>query len=360
MAIIIEEPNDVNPATIDWQKILSRTTFQGGGFMQLKISNLNNQNEPVILRGSRLEVNSSFYICEDDEIINNDISTEQWIYVYAIPQINSLLFEYSNIKPVFDTVKNGWYNENNRAIATMYKRTDGWWSKILIETYENMFDVNFTATPTTGGATVLNLNTTTGASQISYYAVTIKKGAYWGAVKGGKGGYGGQGYGNSIGATPATPATVTFKYNVEELEETFMAKQGQGGGDGDSGGLSQQGNFKGAGGGGSGARGGSSFIWFARKIFVSRGTNGTAGTNATGGRVNGAGAAAPSTQASVLLFTYYMQIETNANGSKGSDGVDGAYTGIGGAAGTTKNANNGYVQLYQLWKCHERSEFVIQ
>jgi len=156
MGSIIHEPIDVNPATADWQRLLARTTFQGGGFFQLMVTNLNSSAEPLVASGSRFEVNGSFYVQHGDgEILDPDgVASEQWVFAYARPLGSALIFEWRNAIPVFDVTKNGWYHPNDRmerCVAKCYRRDDGWWGKVLLATYESMADNNFSTIPNNGG-----------------------------------------------------------------------------------------------------------------------------------------------------------------------------------------------------------------
>jgi hypothetical protein len=124
MAVMVQEPVNFPPKTDDWQRFLYRTTFQGGGFIQIEMN-----GTPEILQGSALEINGSFYKCEQDEEIANPYNLQgQPLYIYAKPVTAGVCFYYSNNHPVIDASKSGRYgsadNGTDRCIA--YFENDAW------------------------------------------------------------------------------------------------------------------------------------------------------------------------------------------------------------------------------------------
>jgi len=131
MGSIIQEPIDVNPATADWQRLLARTTFQGGGFFQLMVTNLNTTAAPQIMAGSRFEMNGSFYRVAGNLNILDPITanaTGAWQFIYAIPLANGTCeYRWRVTVPVFDVTKNGWYHPNDRmerCVIKCYRRAE--------------------------------------------------------------------------------------------------------------------------------------------------------------------------------------------------------------------------------------------
>jgi len=128
MVVKIEEPRKDQADLSDWHKILSRTTFQGGGFIVFDYSNKQNSNIPQILAGSRFEFNSAFYRLEQNEtILNWSGISNGWCYAYLrLRNDGNAEFYWSNNKPVFNVAKGGWFHSSNneRAIMFCYKLSD--------------------------------------------------------------------------------------------------------------------------------------------------------------------------------------------------------------------------------------------
>jgi len=194
MAGIIKEPQDCNPLTADWQSFLYRTTFQGGGFLKIMLTDLNTSGVPRIAKGSRLEVNGTFYLVAAEEAVNNtyNVANEQWIFIYAVPQNQTLIFEYRNTMPVYSAEKNGYYSDFARAVAKMYKRRDGYWSKVILNDYESLYEDNFSVLPTVVTNCIVVAEGEIEKSQLTDSVLPILlPGAYRYSIKGGKGGKGG-------------------------------------------------------------------------------------------------------------------------------------------------------------------------
>jgi hypothetical protein len=125
MAVIIEEPNVDGFDHDDLQNFIARTTFQGGEYLKVSIDIT---NTPFVRKGSRLEVNGAFYVVnenEDIEEVDSNIVNE-WLYIYAVPEEKSLSFIFSAYPPEYDDIKLGWYDEEKRAIAKIYKTANTW------------------------------------------------------------------------------------------------------------------------------------------------------------------------------------------------------------------------------------------
>jgi hypothetical protein len=127
MARLLEEPVNAKPGTEAWQQMLYKTTFEAGGYMNISLSNMNNDGAPQVLAGSRFELNGSLYYTEANENIcgwaNYANGTD--IYIYTIPSGNSVTFSYSVSVPTYNPAKGGWYNGNNRALFKLYKSSSG-------------------------------------------------------------------------------------------------------------------------------------------------------------------------------------------------------------------------------------------
>jgi hypothetical protein len=129
MASRIQEPISTNPQTNDWQALLNKLTKTTGSFFLVQLSNLDNDDEPFVLAGSRFELNGSFMeVITDEPILGfDDIPDGSVAYVYAVPNSANPSeaaycdFHYDVTPPVFDVARGGLFNGANRVIAWLRK-----------------------------------------------------------------------------------------------------------------------------------------------------------------------------------------------------------------------------------------------
>jgi len=297
MAIVqqITEPTKDDASVDDWYKIIARTTFQGGGFLKVMLRNLNTAGEPVIVKGSRLELNGAFFVALEDAPVDGleETDDERWVFIYArfMPnddpnQPGECVFEYGDEMPVYDESKCAWYNENHdRAIAKMYKRSDGLWGKVLLHDYENMFDENFTVLPDSGGTLTASGGINVGQNNAT--RIEVDTGVYLYDLKGGKGGRGGY---QLWSGTPGQGAYGEEKKGHFIFRQKTLVEMSAGG-DGDDGenGQGDSGGGDSESGGGGGASGGSSYIYVNGTIIIVEGGSGGGGCGADGTGSGGGG-----------------------------------------------------------------------
>jgi len=379
------EPRDYSPNDKDWQDFLYRTTFQNGGYIKLMLRELNTSEEPLIARGSRLEVNGTFYsLPEDMEILDpHNVAYEQWIFIYAAVQPNSLKFEYRNTLPKYDTAKCGWFDGTDRAISKLYLREDGWWSKVILEDYESMFKNNFTVLPTTGGELIGE----GGINNFNNYIVN--PGAYRWELQAGLGGRGGYS-GNATQGTPGLGAEgeiLADSFTVEQKTQIELLTGGDGnnglpGGGNSGGGWSQsgpggggpggnseikiEGNYSktargGAGGGGAGTDGsarngggggGGAAGYGQGGDGTSEGMNQVDGQPGKGGSLAGGGAGGAGMGQGVA-----GEAGTESAGGQGGYFISDSVGGLGGTG--VMDTSSGYSKLFKLWENIYRTELEI-
>jgi hypothetical protein len=277
----IEEPN-ISPMDInDWQKALNRTTFQGGGYIKLTLKYLNTDAAPFIARGSRFEFNSAFYEVTEDTQVNGSVSNNRWVFIYAKIQNGECVFEYGTTQPAYDAIKCAWFNGNDRAVAKMYKRADGYWGKVVLDDYDSMYKENLSAVPATAGTQVLS-----GAINNVTFAA-LAPGVYRYEVKGCTGGAGGNAGSRLSGGAGVQGEMKTGIFSLERNADAFAMT----GGDGVDGGNGQ--SSSGGGdtheGGGGGASGGNSIVLFDGKTIIAFGGSGGGGAGANGTGSHGGG-----------------------------------------------------------------------
>ena len=136
MAVQVDEPRVDEADLEDWHKILNRTTFQGGGFMKVSFDLSTN---PTVVIGSRLEVGGAFYYAPDNEEVEDSLGVlrdNEWVFIYAVPHTNAVNFIFDYTAPVYDDIKVGWYNEESRAVARIWKGVDTWNGLLIFENKE--------------------------------------------------------------------------------------------------------------------------------------------------------------------------------------------------------------------------------
>jgi len=138
MAVIqYQEPSVTEADVDDWNKLIARTTEQGGGFISIGLGNIDNADVPSITAGSRLEVNRAFFHVQSDAAITGNIGAAGRKYIYACPvmvsESPSLSFVYSDITPAWNAEKGGWYQAGtqDRAVATFYYSGGNYQTKII-------------------------------------------------------------------------------------------------------------------------------------------------------------------------------------------------------------------------------------
>jgi hypothetical protein len=359
MAVQIAEPNDSNPNTEDWQTFLYRTTMQGGGFMCLFLTNINNSNPSMIQAGSRFEINSTFYQVNDaDEAIAGDPVDGAVNYVYAIPQPNSAVFEYSVQEPFFDTLKGGWFSGTMRAVARMICFDGSFYDKVILDSADSMLRHNNLLIPVQGGTLI-------GEGPVNdLLSLFLNPGVYRYELKGGKGGTGGTGYGGTPADEGEEGEIKTGILTLRENTEVTLST----GGNGENGGNGTVNNpyQEIRSGGGGAATGGTSFIDADRFYLEAVGGAGSNGSKASGGNwANSNGG-----EGGKKINIFYADVKRLAanndlrdlmNGrskyynafNKGNAGANASasnYAASGGSPGTTlQNVSSGYSKLYHLW-----------
>ena len=128
MGTIIKMPSQAEPDTADWRTLLDMMVKISGSFMLVRFSQSGSQ--PMILKGSRFEINQSFYECTEDEAIPGwgNIGNNTSIYVYAYPNADVVTFAYSPAEPALDTIKGGLFSDANRCIGMVNKLSPTSWN----------------------------------------------------------------------------------------------------------------------------------------------------------------------------------------------------------------------------------------
>jgi hypothetical protein len=279
MANLIQEPADLNPATVDWQQLLNKLTATTGQLLAFAL-NLSN-NVLTVKNGSRIEVNGSFYrVNNGNEAIANFSSLSSgFAFVYAIPNITNGLtcsFEYRTNIPVYDPMLGGWFQPgaNARAIAVFYKGTnntianwapmpnDGFeipYEKVVLD--ENNFNRN-------------QLVQSYGNVE-NYYLLTLQRGWFIFDIKSGRGNPGTKGGDSSISGTSRTAGLganggqngISYLLQFSDGDFVLVSGGGGGGGGGGAGDDIISGNTAVPGGNGGNGGAGNTLLY---KKFVSK------------------------------------------------------------------------------------------
>jgi hypothetical protein len=159
MADIIVEPSNENPGTSDWQKNLLKMTMTTGGFLLIGLAEMDTPGVPVVMAGSRFEINGSFFCCPEDESVGGSPVKDSVNYIYAVPGPDGdvAAFRYGAEVPGWDAAKGGWYSGNDRAIAKFFCAGDGdggaqYNGKVVLDSFGAMEAMNvMQAPPASGG-----------------------------------------------------------------------------------------------------------------------------------------------------------------------------------------------------------------
>lgn len=163
MATRIVEPASSNPQTTDWQNLLNKLTKTTGAHYIVGFTNMDNIDEPEVVKGSRFEINGSFFEVTANEAITgwDDIVNERIAYVYAIPnspnpeEMSSCVFAYSITKPTLDVALGGLFDGTNRCIGWVFKRSATSWEQKAVWYPQFMIDVRTSSLLTYRGGTIV-------------------------------------------------------------------------------------------------------------------------------------------------------------------------------------------------------------
>lgn len=123
MIVKIEEPRVDRADLSDWQKLLYRTTMQGGGLNVFDFSNRASSAIPAIMPGSVFQFNSAVYsVTATETILNwNGMGNNTWCYAYIrLGNDGNAEFYWSNDKPTFQVQKGGWFHRSYNWCAIMF------------------------------------------------------------------------------------------------------------------------------------------------------------------------------------------------------------------------------------------------
>jgi hypothetical protein len=318
--------DDLNQAVI----LNNKASFIGKGYINVTFAQINSYLAPVMNAGSAWEANGVLFYAETDTAVTGTLASNAKNYVYALP---SGVLQYGSATPIWNGVKGGWYNGNNRALMKFYYVSGGtvYGNKIILDRYnaQNILINKNYAAPTSGGYQVA----TGTVNQVN--TVTLEPGWYRYEMKAGKGGDGG--YTGSD--KPGLGADGESRTGILCFKENQVIYFGLGG-DGEAG--------KGGDGSGGGCSGGSAFIkTFAKTILCIGGSGGggVGGGGLAGGGGGGGYGTGSHANANLSGSSYEAGGYGGSNGVGGDGGIPSAsstYMGGGGAgSGYLKGGKGG-------------------
>jgi hypothetical protein len=383
MAYRFAEPDNV-PGAVSSGYQTQNNNFNAvrTGHINLMLTGMDGPEEPLVMRGSVLEVNGGLFrtdVSADEAVVKppGTPAADAENFIWAVPQENgSLVYQYltGNPAPEWSAAKGGWYSGNRRAIAKLFYTGGQFSGKVILDSYEAAGRVNTRRpVPAEGGVLVFENDIFTfpeilGGAQVPVagdYAVPLPPGAYRYELKGGNsgaggsggtGGFGGGGGGGGSGSAGGAGAA------GNPGEGGFPGRE-KAGGFYHSGGtlhitLGQNGG--GGGTGGTGGRGGTG-------AFTASGQGGSGGQGANGGGGGGGGAGTASAIAGVIIAEGGRSGAGGAGaGAGGSGGYGtGGHGGTGGQGGGSPGypgtrgqpppeylgikLSSGYARIYRLW-----------
>jgi hypothetical protein len=287
--LLIPEPSNENPNTNDWQLLLSKLTRTTGGMHLMGITNPLDTNEPIIMAGSRFDINGSFFWCTGQEPITGTPVNNTTNFIYAVLENGYVHFEYRINIPVWNPLYGGYYDGLHRALFKFEYLSAGnlYRSKMALNYFNDLyyklpfFDETL---PTTGGTLILDASGTPTA--LNLQSIALQAGGYRFLVRGGNGGNGGNGGYNysdnaymraiGYGGAGAAGQSISGVFYIKE-PTTLQYSQGRGGGNGSTKNTTQNDCWFGGGGGGSGF---TSFLSWNSIIYSALGGSGGGGGGA--------------------------------------------------------------------------------
>jgi hypothetical protein len=93
----------------------NKASFVGKGYINIGLSNMDNAGVPVLSQGSMFECGCVLFFAGSTSIPGTPSAGLN--YIYFNPSDRTL--SYGTKAPVWNTVKGGWYDGNNRALASV-------------------------------------------------------------------------------------------------------------------------------------------------------------------------------------------------------------------------------------------------
>jgi len=125
MATRIPTPAITGPNINDWQTLLTMNEKISGSFMVLNIVASDGNNQPTVMRGSRFEINGSFFevTAVNGNVVGSagggiawgSLTINQVFFIYAQPQGDTARFIYASQAPVFDPMRGGLFGPAGNA-----------------------------------------------------------------------------------------------------------------------------------------------------------------------------------------------------------------------------------------------------
>jgi hypothetical protein len=258
-----------------------RGYFSGG------LVNPADTSPPVIAEGTSFEINGTDAVIESNTAVR-PITVQQTsvVYIYAYHWAGTTEFEYSDTPPVFDPVKNGYYNGNKRALYRLVfvkDTVDGYFAKTFIDDpWPHLAYYTF-ANPNFGRLSSEPVYTLSGDGNPEPQIIGLPPGVYSLVLSGAGGGGGSTAYSNTIYGGPGGSGGYVSEIFIVTSYTPLTVFSGEGGG-------GSQDNYQTSSGGGGGG-GSGTFAFSADGYFLCAGGGGGGGGGKISHAKNGAGGA---------------------------------------------------------------------
>jgi hypothetical protein len=113
----------------------NKASFVGKGYINIELSNINNDKAPVLLRGSVFECGGVLFKSDSDSGVTGAPSGGQ-SFVCFNPSDKALF--YSADAPAWNAVKGGWHVGNNRALAKVFYADGRYNGKVILDGFNAM------------------------------------------------------------------------------------------------------------------------------------------------------------------------------------------------------------------------------
>ena len=252
------------------------------GYFSGALTNPTTTDAPILKRGTKFELNGSYYtLSSDTPIPAHNITTNTQVYVYVYFTGQNITFEYSTDSPAWNEYKNAFYLGDKRALykfILIKTSTDIYFSKTFInDDYKHLLYQTINSNFSFTGTSIPNYYSLDGFLDLPPVQIQLVPGVYILEIAGAKGGNGGTKDSAYPGGVGGEGGFVSEALIITK-NTTFDMFTGSSGNKGYSGDKSLSNSTRGPGGGGGGGSG--TFVFTSEGYFLcAGGGGGGAGSN---------------------------------------------------------------------------------
>jgi hypothetical protein len=101
------------------------------GYQAVSLSNFDNDSEPQVCAGSKIEIAGALFEFTGNESITGwgAIGINNDVYIKLVVADTAVTAEFTTVAPTWSTTKQGWYHDLDRYIARLYKDGSGLYTR---------------------------------------------------------------------------------------------------------------------------------------------------------------------------------------------------------------------------------------